>query len=32
MDYARYIVLPAFDNEWSIDIRTESGTTTKVYR
>jgi tyrosyl-tRNA synthetase len=32
MDYARYIVLPALDSEWAIDIRGESGVTTKVYR
>ena len=32
IDYARYIVLPAFNNEWPIDIRKESSTEQVVYR
>jgi len=32
MDYARYIILPAFDDEWTIEIRKESGVTSKTYR
>lgn len=31
VDYARHIVLPAFNNEWSIEIRTDSGQVTKTY-
>lgn len=30
-DYARYIVLPAFDNKWTIDIRTDAGVDSKLY-
>ena len=32
MDYARYIILPAFDNEWTIEIRKENETINKTYR
>ena len=32
MDYARYIVMPAFDNEWEIQIRKGDEVTNKVYR
>jgi tyrosyl-tRNA synthetase len=32
MDYAKYIVLPAFDNEWEIKIRKENDFISKVYR
>lgn len=32
MDYAKFIIMPALDNEWTIDIRTEQGTSSKTFR
>jgi tyrosyl-tRNA synthetase len=32
MDYARYIVMPAFDDDWTITIRTDTGSIQKTYR
>jgi tyrosyl-tRNA synthetase len=32
MDYAKYIIMPAFDNEWTFEIRNEQGSTMKTFR
>lgn len=32
IDYARYIIMPALDNEWTIEIKKETGIEAKVYR
>lgn len=32
IDYTRYIILPAFDNEFHITVKTEEGSETRIYR
>lgn len=32
IDYARYIILPAFDNEFAIEIKTDNGTKNVMFR
>jgi len=32
IDYARYIILPAFDNEFPVIIKTDTGSEEKVYK